>query len=248
MSINIKFNFQDELNREGRSTRDIDTYSRKLHQYHYCLWKKELPYNKGFFGIEKSKSKNGPFKFIFNDVIYTSDTIFHTFRKFKRKSIQTLINTIKAKNPSYIENFHQSGITIASYIVFPGQKRNGKQTINQSRGFNSQLNDRFDLALECIRLFYLGKYDTPLGETLLVYKDFFELFTNFKGYIDFFLLNDLVTQDYQSIQFWLPFESFDINSSLPKNEKEYELYRSNLINFVTKRNQRIQQLNIDCKD
>jgi hypothetical protein len=58
MSIDINFNFQEELNREGRSTKDIDTYSRTLHQYHHCLWLKELPYKKGFFEIEKSKSKN----------------------------------------------------------------------------------------------------------------------------------------------------------------------------------------------
>jgi hypothetical protein len=247
MSIDINYNFQEELNREGRSTKDIDTYSRTLHQYHHCLWLKELPYKKGFFEIEKSKSKNGPFKFIFNDVVYTSDAIFHTFRNFKRKSMKTLIAAITKKDATYIESFHQQGNTIGGYVIFPGKKRNGKQTINQSRGFNSLLNDRFDLALECIRRFYLGEYNTPLGETLLVYKDFFELFTDFKGYVDFFLLNDLVSSDYKTIQFWHAFESFDESPSLPSNEAEYEVYRSNLINFVTKRNQRIQQLKIVCK-
>ena len=73
-------------------------------------------------------------------------------------------------------------------------------TINGYRGFNQLIRDRFDLTLECIRLFYLQDKN-PLTDVLDRYRDFFNLFTDFKGYVDFFLLQDLVTGDYQSINY-----------------------------------------------
>jgi hypothetical protein len=34
------------------------------------------------------------------------------------------------------------------------------------------------------------------------YRDFFALFESFRGYVDFFLLQDLVTDDYSGVTFW----------------------------------------------
>ena len=79
--------------------------------------------------------------------------------------------------------------------------------INGARGTNSKINDRFDLTLECIRRYYFRK-ESPLQEVLLRYSDFFELFENFKGYVDFFLLQDLVSNNYETINFYLPFDNF----------------------------------------
>jgi hypothetical protein len=45
-----------------------------------------------------------------------------------------------------------------------------------------------DLTLECIRRFYGGDADTPLGPTLARYPDFFALFGTSTGYVDVFLL------------------------------------------------------------
>lgn len=47
--------------------------------------------------------------------------------------------------------------------------------------------DRFDLTLECIRRHYLGQR-SPLGETLARYRDFFALFEDFSGYVEFFMV------------------------------------------------------------
>ena len=55
-----------------------------------------------------------------------------------------------------------------------------------------------DLTLECIRRHYLGDPVTPLGETLGRYREFFDLFDDFRGYVDFFLLQVLVTDDYRA--------------------------------------------------
>ena len=54
-----------------------------------------------------------------------------------------------------------------------------------------------DLTLECIRRHYLGQA-SPLSETLTRYGDFFALFGDFRDYVQFFLVNDLVTNDYSA--------------------------------------------------
>ncbi len=43
---------------------------------------------------------------------------------------------------------------------------------------------RFDLTLECIRRHYLDE-PSPLSDTLAWYADFFGLFGDFAGYVDF---------------------------------------------------------------
>lgn len=69
----------------------------------------------------------------------------------------------------------------------------GAMTINGARGFNQSIADRMDLTLECIRRYYVGQR-SPLTETLARYPDFFGLFETFSGYVDFFLLDDLVDE------------------------------------------------------
>jgi len=109
-------------------------------------------------------------------------------------------------------------------------------TINGSRGLNRSIKDRFDLTLECIRRFYVNK-ESPLTETFQRYASFFNLFYDFGGYVDFFLLQDLVEDSY-SVKFFLPFESFN-QPPLPKNVEQYRFYKKHLIEFVSARNQRI---------
>ena len=110
-------------------------------------------------------------------------------------------------------------------------------TINGARGINHKIQDRFDLTLECIRRFYL-KENSPLSDTLERYSQFFNLFDDFRGYVNFFLLQDLVEENHSVIKFWHPFNGFD-NFPLPNNIEEYQAYKTNVIDFVTARNQRI---------
>ena len=53
------------------------------------------------------------------------------------------------------DNFYRIASTFGGYIIFP-RNRAGQTgwTINQSRGMNSAIADRFDLTLECIRRHY----------------------------------------------------------------------------------------------
>ena len=125
--------------------------------------------------------------------------------------------------------------TIGGHIIFPAHKNKGF-TINQSRGVNKKIADRFDLTLECIKRYY-NECQSPLYDTLTRYKDFFDLFISFKGYIDFFLLQDFVDEKY-SVKYVLPFDDF-MRSPLPQNAKEYKIYKENIIEMIDKRNLRI---------
>ena len=110
-------------------------------------------------------------------------------------------------------------------------------TINGARGVNHKIQDRFDLTLECIRSFYL-KEKSPLSDILERYSQFFNLFDDFRGYVDFFLLQDLVEKNYLAIKFWHPFNGFDY-SPLPNNIDEYRAYKIKVIDFVKARNNRM---------
>ena len=62
------------------------------------------------------------------------------------------------------------------------------------------IRDRFDLTLECIRRHYFSER-SPLSDVLARYEDFLCLFGSFKGYVEFFLLQDLVSPDYSAVRF-----------------------------------------------
>ena len=124
-------------------------------------------------------------------------------------------------------------------MVFPGNRIDGKQTINGARGFNRKIADRFDLTLECIRRHYRGQC-SPLGETLARYRDFFALFDDFSGYVDFFMLQDLVTDDCSAVKFFMPFDDFN-TPSVPRDGDTYKEYRRLSIEFIEARNRRIER-------
>ncbi len=125
--------------------------------------------------------------------------------------------------------------TIGGHIVFPAHKKSGF-TINQARGVSRKICDRFDLTLECIRRFYIEE-ESPLYNSISAYKDFFYLFKDFKNYVNFFMLQDFVDENYQ-VRFSLPFDNF-VRSPLPQNIEEYKQYKTHTIDLMDKRNNRI---------
>jgi hypothetical protein len=110
-------------------------------------------------------------------------------------------------------------------------------TINGARGWHPRIKDRFDLTVECIRRHYLDEH-SPLSETLARYADFFRMFGEFRGYVDFFLLQDIVTEEHSAVRFFTPFQDFT-TSPLPDSVDEYKAYRQLAIEFIEARNRRI---------
>ena len=214
--------------------RDPDSFSPTLKKYNQYLWSKKLPCG-NIFELQAGKPETYLYhKSNLGEFFLSSDTITHTYSKWKRLS-----HIIEKVSSSEIKSFWDSCSTVSSHLIFPSNRDDGKMNINGARGTNSKINDRFDLTLECIRRYYLRK-ESPLQEVLLRYSDFFELFENFKGYIDFFLLQDLVSNNYETINFYLPFDNFK-RSSVPINLDEYLIYKNKVLNFVKARSTRINQ-------
>lgn len=229
--INVDFNFFSEI-KEGQ---DPDSKSKTLKRYHQLLWSKELPNGK-FFDLKDDQPKLYLYhKSDLGDFVFGSDAITHSYKHHKRKS------HIIDKVPQEAQELFDLGSTIASYTLFPKNRINNGQTINMARGVIRLIDDRFDLTLECIKRYYKG-VNSPLYTTLLNYKSFFDLFGNFQNYNEYFLLQDLVNLNDSSIKFYLPFDDFktppDFNSI-----DEYLKYKSNVVDFISKRKSRIDALN-----
>lgn len=209
---------------------DPDSTSPTLRKYHKLLWSKSLPNGIIF---ELYDNKNGVYlyhKSELGEFLLGSDAITHSYKNHKRKHWLTKQIT------SEVDELFDTGSTIGAYTVFPNNRIDGNHTLNQARGVNSLIDDRFDLTLECIRLFYLGQ-KCPLYDTLLRYKNFFELFDNFTSYLKFFLLDDLVDEN-QKIKFYLPFDDFRTPPTFSDID-EYLYYKKGVMNFIKSRNKRI---------
>lgn len=223
-------NYWKKDNVLGTFNNDPDSASKTLKEYHKELWSKQLP-NGEMFNLENGSNKD---YLIWNGMRFSSDSITASFRyKNNRKLLENVAKSIPDYQ-KFIENYIRKTYTIGGMIIFP--KRNGG--INQSRGCNIKIRDRWDLTLECIRKFYLGE-ESPLYDVLLAEKDFFELFIDFKGYIEFFYLQDCVSSDYKKVKFWLENNNF-IGNSLPQNVEEYMNWIDKELDFVEKRNNRIK--------
>jgi len=225
MTIDIAFNVYTDANGG-----DPDTASPTLRSYHKMLWSKKLPSGELF---ELTDTKGGTYlhhKSGLGEYFLGSDAITHSYRNHKRKI--WLTQHIQDE----VQELFDTGSTIGAYTLFPNNRVNKKHTINQARGVNRYIDDRFDLTLECLRLFYAGQ-QSPLYDTFLRYKDFFDLFKNFKGYINFFLLNDLVDEN-ENIRFYLPFDNFKTKPTFA-NVDEYLVYKKRVMDFIKARNKRI---------
>ena len=209
---------------------DPDSTSPTLKRYHKFLWSKPLPNGKT---LELIDNKRGAYLYHNSELgefWLGSDAITHSYKNHYKK--QWLIKQI----PNEVDELFNLGSTIGAYTLFPNNRLNGN-TINQARGVNPLIDDRFDLTLECIRLFYLGQ-KSPLYDTFLRYKSFFDLFEDFMGYVQFFLLQDLIDEN-QRVKFYLPFNEFRSRPMFTSVD-DYLRYKNGVINFVNARNQRIE--------
>ena len=224
MDFDISFNFQSDSN-----GRDPDTYSPTLKRYHQMLWSKALPSGLLFDVMVGGtylthKSKLGEF-------FLGSDSISHSYQN--QKSKQWIVEAV----PDDVQELYNLGSTIGAFTLFPNNRIDGKATINGMRGMNSLIDDRFDLTLECIRRLYSDD-DSPLSDVLTRYKDFFMLFGDFDGYVNFFLLQDLVDGNGR-VRFHLPFDDFETKPGF-LDVNAYLVYKDSIVNFITSRGSRME--------
>lgn len=227
--IDIGFDFRTDA-----GGKDPDADSPMLREYHRLLWSKPLPNGRSFDLSNTTPRVYLHHRSALGEFFLSSDSVMQTFvRWLKLKPIT--VQLPESEN----EAFMTIAYTIGGMIVFPGNQVDGKWTINQARGCTGSIADRFDLTLECIRRHYSG-LGSPLASTLSRYSEFFALFDDFRGYVSFFLLEDLVNDDL-GVRFFMPFDDFN-PPSVPKDVGAYREYRRRSIEFIQARNHRIERL------
>ena len=224
--IDTSFNMYSDANGG-----DPDSTSPTLRAYHKFLWSKPLP-SGDLFALRDDTP--GCYLLYHDSALGAlslgSDAITHSYKnQIRKKWLTTQI-------PNDVQALFDHGSTIGAYLIFPNSQVDRKHTINQARGISRLIDDRFDLTLECIRRFYIGK-PSPLEETIKRYASFFQLFQTFNGYVEFFLLNDLV-DDRGNVVFNSPFDDFQ---SPPEfmDVKDYLAYKTRMQSFIDSRNRRI---------
>lgn len=208
---------------------DPDSLSKSLQLYHQIVWSRKLPCG------EKMELQRGigPNYLTWKGFRFGSDSIIVSFRYEKYRH---MLDEVKKAVPDYkafVEDYLHKSYTIGGMMIFP--KHAG--SINQARGTNKKICDRWDLTLECIRRYYAGE-GSPIFATLLRDKAFFDLFVDFKGFVDYFFLQDCVSNDYGAVHFWIGNGDFN-EDPLPKSVDEYLLWINRQMAFLEKRNVRI---------
>lgn len=232
MVIDTSFDFRTDT----PPGKDPDTYSATLCRYHQLLWSKPLPSGVQF---ELAPTTRPPYYFSHSspagDFGLSSDAFVPSYTRYGVP--KQVLEQFSATEHDY---FNMIGYTIGGVILWPAVRIDGKWTINQARGCLRRIADRMDLTLESIRRYYECKW-SPLGDVLTRYHDFFAAFEDFRGYVDFWLLQDMVTDDYSSVRFFMPFDEFR-SSAIPQDFDTYREYRRHSIEFTQARNRRIDGL------
>lgn len=223
-AINVHYPFRAET-----GGRDSDGYSPTLAEYHSLLWSKPLPDGTLFTLVVsqappyrlRHESKRGAF-------VLSSD--YFVNGPWRPGGV--------ARGPVPRVDLRVFS-SLGAFIVIPANRINRKMTINGARGTHPAIRDRADLTLECIRRHYSGS-PSPLSPVLERYADFFALFESFIGYVEFFLLQDLATDDGRHVHFHHPFTEFSAREAVPPTVAELRTYLGRLAAFTEARSRRMQ--------
>ena len=216
---------------------DPDSYSPLLREAHRRLWSKTLDSGSSLRLDAPARRRDGYLVHTDSDgrtTYFGSDAITNSYSRWSRpKSLVAALTSLSAQerdaylNPPY---------TIGSAMIWP-LRSSSRPTINQARGIRSVIADRMDLTLECVRRHYASE-SSPLMDVLTAYGDFFDRFSGFREFVDFFHLQDLVNIDYSEVQYLLPFNEFS-RTGLPVTRDEYIAYREASLLFIAQRSRRM---------
>lgn len=218
--------------RTDASGGDPDSNSPTLKRYHKLLWSKPLPSGDPFELDDTTPGAYLHHSSSRGEFYLASDSAMPTWTRWRRMT--KLLSPIPEPER---EQFRTLAYQMGGMMIFPSRRIDGKRSINEERGINTKIVDRLDLTVECIRLHYLRETN-PMAETLIRYGDFFALFEDFKGYTDFFLLQDLVSEDLSTVRFFGDNTGFGA-PALPSTLDAYQDYRVAAIEFVGARNRRM---------
>ncbi|MHA6695325.1 DUF6994 family protein [Homoserinimonas sp. A520] len=211
--------------------KDPDEFSARLRATHRLLWSRPLNSGTALELVAPSSRRKG---YLLNaypngpELCFGSDAITNSYTTWIRP--RTLVNAIAELDEHQRLRYLNPAYTVGSTMIWPVRTKD-QPTINQARGTRSEIADRIDLTLECVRLHYAGDSDSPLADVFHAYRDFFSLFADFSEFITFFHFQDLVTDDHTRVEFFLPFDGFD-RPGTPQSTDEYITYREATVSFI----------------
>ena len=229
----LQNSFDFDINYDFRTDcggKDPDAGSPTLRRYHRILWSRELPNGE----VMKLTHDNGGY-LKWKDFEFASDAMINGMFYTRAKKSVPELKRLLGDYDAFVEDFEHKTWTIGGEIIFPIHNN----SMNQLRGTNPYIMDRWDLTLECIRRFYLGE-GSPLYAVLDRDRKFYELFVDFKGYVDYFLLQDCVTSDYSNVIFWQDDSSLTQTMPLPRTAGEHIVWTEKSLQFIKKRAERMK--------
>lgn len=186
---------------------DADKVSARLYQDILSIWSNRL-------GGQENKQGFPEFKFIPNGKCSIRETTQNLFKETGTRYASDFIGVnrklahLAGISDSEIVEYLKKQRTIGGHMLFPvGAAR----SINQARGCN--MLDRFDFTLAELREYFIhlstdngdyeAKYSRQLGKSFKLHKAWFMRFccekdsgiTNFKRFVDYWLLGMFVSQD-----------------------------------------------------
>lgn len=224
---------------------DPDAFSERLYDFYETIWNiQKQKLNLNLPEVKKVWNGNAWELVGVADKNFRlgTDSIISVYwhRNDMRGFIAQLIETEGHDFKHYIGKYLQKANTIGGFMLFPRHR----QSLNQTRGVNARINDRFDLTLECIRRMYLKK-DNPLQSALERDKSFFDGFGTFENYVNFFCLNSSWVKDGQVLNLMdntsLENYNFDKNP-LPIKDNWWSFY-NNIKERLRFRNEQIEKPN-----
>ncbi|WP_183098719.1 DUF6994 family protein [Nocardioides pelophilus] len=228
---------------------DPDAYSSQLRESHQMLWTKRLPDGQSLEFSARLWSDYLRVTSLPGDWTVGSDII----ATIHAKALPVDSQGLRGFANGHVCEF----CTIGGYIVFPNQIAQQvppqpnpavrRWSINQARGMDGRISDRFDLTLEAIRLLYEGIVDlneNPIGDVLEAYRWWFDLFgqgaDGFRAYAKFFFLTPMLDPQGRVKPFAPLTLVFD--DALPRNDATaYGAYMAAQRDFVNRRNELISE-------
>ncbi len=210
---------------------DPDSKSPTLRRYHQLLWSRRLPCGQSM-QLTDGRSR---YYLRWEEFYLGSDSILVSFRHSDKREVLDAVRNMVPDYHSFVEKYVRDFYTIGGMMLFPQHR----YSFNCARGCNKRICDRWDYTLECIRRYYQGG-TSPLSRAMERDKEFFDLFVDFKGFVDFFFLQDCVDEHYEKVNLWLG-ESFFEKNPYPHSASEYLAWIEAEYDFLRKRNRRIEE-------
>lgn len=248
---------------DKRSLPDPDACSERLYEFHGVLWEKQRKQTE-FLNLNISQivicQKSIWFKLNSKNITLGSDSIMNIY--WHRTSgdmpeIMKKISQTKSNYKEFIKEYLKKANTIGGFILFPRHAN----SINQRRG-RKPFDDRFDLALECIRRAFMNESFSsynPLFNISAEDKDFFRMFgegkAGFEKYAEFFCLNGSWVENGKVLNLLYNDENKDktgrnaktldewdfSQEPLPNSAEWWTFYR-NIMNRLDARNEQIKEV------